>query len=393
MICRFIALFCLTITLISAPVRAEQFATQARNAILVDVTSGAILLEKSADTPIPPASMSKLMTVNMVFEALATGRLSLDDDFVVSEKAWKKGGSKMFVKVGERISVGNLLRGIIVQSGNDACIVIAEGLAGSEDEFARRMTARAGELGLENSTFRNATGWPDEGHLMSVRDLAVLGQMIIEKYPQLYPIYSERNFTWEGITQNNRNPLLGMDLGADGLKTGHTEEAGYGLVGSAVKDGRRLILVIAGLPTASARAIEAERLLRWGFREFETQEMLGGGEEVGKASVWIGAESTVPLVTKGPVVMTTPYGALKRVKGEIVYQGPVEAPIEAGQEIAMLRLSAPNITPVEVPLYAGKAIARGGLGEKMKAGALYLIESGLAALAAEPKGSPEPQKQ
>ena len=382
---RRIALASAAFLLLALPAHAEPFATEARNAVLVDMTSGAVLMSKNADIAIPPASMSKLMTVTMVFEALASGRLSLDDEFVVSEKAWKKGGSKMFVKVGDRITVANLLRGIIVQSGNDACIVIAEGLAGSEEEFARRMTIRAKELGLENSTFRNATGWPDEGHEMSVDDLSKLAEHIIREYPQFYPIYSERSFSWEGITQKNRNPLLGLDIGADGLKTGHTEAAGYGLVGSAESGGRRLVLVIAGLPSSNARSIEAERILRWGFREFETKELLQAGAEVGDAAVWIGAQPRVPLVVREPVVMTTSYGALRKVKGEIVYNGPVEAPIEKGQRIASLRLSAPDVTAVEVPLYAGEAVARGGLQEKMKAGALYLAEAALAALRPAPE--------
>lgn len=375
--------------LLAAPqAQAEQFATEARNAILVDMTSGAVLMEKDSGIAVPPASMSKLMTVVMVFEALASGRLSMDDEFIVSEKAWKKGGSKMFVKVGDRISVENLLRGIIVQSGNDASIVVAEGLAGSEEEFARRMTIKAEELGLENSQFRNATGWPEEGHEMSVRDLARLAEHIIRDYPQFYTIYSEGSFEWEGINQRNRNPLLGLGLGADGLKTGHTEEAGYGLVGSAVKGDRRLILVIAGLPSASKRSIEAERLIRWGLREFETKQLLPEGAEVGTAAVWIGAKPRVPLVVKEPVVMTTPFGGLKKITGEIVYSGPVEAPIAKGKQIATLLLGAEGIKDVEVPLYAGEAVERGGVQEKLKAGALYLVETALSAISPKPDGQP-----
>jgi len=378
--------------LLLAPVqpRAEQFATEARNAILVDITSGAVLMEKDADEPVPPASMSKLMTVVMIFEALASGRLSMDDEFVVSEKAWKKGGSKMFVKVGDRIMVRDLLRGIIVQSGNDASIVVAEGLAGSEDEFARRMTIRARELGLENSRFRDATGWSDEGHEMSVRDLAKLAEHIIREYPQFYRIYSEESFEWEGINQRNRNPLLGLGLGADGLKTGHTEAAGYGLVGSAVQGDRRLILVIAGLPSAAKRSIEAERLIRWGFREFETKEMLPAGAEVGTAAVWIGAAPRVPLVVREPVIMTTPFGDLRKVTGQIAYSGPVEAPIEEGQQVATLLLSAPGIREVEVPLYAGEAVERGGMQEKLRAGALYLAETALSAIRPAPTSDAQP---
>ncbi len=375
--------------LLAAPqAQAEQFATEARNAILVDMTSGAVLMEKEADEPVPPASMSKLMTVVMVFEALASGRLSMDDEFIVSEKAWKKGGSKMFVKVGDRISVQNLLRGIIVQSGNDASIVVAEGLAGSEEEFARRMTIRAREIGLENSQFRNATGWPAEGHEMSVRDLAQLAEHIIREYPQFYKIYSEESFQWEGINQRNRNPLLGLGLGADGLKTGHTEAAGYGLVGSAVKGDRRLVLVIAGLPSATSRSIEAERLIRWGFREFETKQLLSEGAEVGTAAVWIGAAPRVPLIVKNPVVMTTPFGGLKKITGEIVYSGPVEAPIAKDKRIATLLLSAEGIKDVEVPLYAGEAVERGGVQEKLKAGALYLVETALSAISPQPEEQP-----
>ncbi len=378
----------LTLFLAAPQAQAEQFATEARNAILVDMTSGAILMEKEADTPVPPASMSKLMTVVMVFEALASGRLSMDDKFIVSEKAWKKGGSKMFVKVGDRISIKNLLRGIIVQSGNDASIVVAEGLAGSEEEFARRMTIRARELGLEHSQFRDATGWSDDGHEMSVRDLARLAEHIIREYPQFYPIYSEGSFEWEGINQRNRNPLLGLGLGADGLKTGHTEAAGYGLVGSAVKGDRRLILVIAGLSSASKRSIEAERLIRWGFREFETKQLLSKGAEVGTAAVWIGAAPRVPLVVNEQVVMTTPFGGLRKITGQIVYPGPIAAPIKKGQKIATLRLAAEGIKQVDVPLYAGESVAKGGVQEKLKAGALYLVETALTAM--RPKSEEQP---
>ncbi len=384
MLRRFLAALALLVALPAHADTERQFATQARNAILVDTTSGAVLMEKDADAPVPPASMSKLMTVVMVFEALASGRLSMDDEFVVSEKAWKKGGSKMFVKVGDRIKVADLLRGIIVQSGNDASIVVAEGLAGSEEEFARRMTIRARELGLENSRFRNATGWSDEDHAMSVRDLAILAEHIIAEYPQYYTIYSEQSFEWEGISQRNRNPLLGLNLGADGLKTGHTEAAGYGLVGSAVQGDRRLILVIAGLESASDRSIEAERLIRWGFREFETRELLPAGAEVGSAATWIGAEPRVPLVVREPVVMTTPFGGIRKVTGRIVYPGPVEAPIAEGQRVATLLLSAPGIREVRVPLHAGAAVERGGMQEKLKAGALYLAETALSALRPAP---------
>lgn len=379
--------FCLSLSLIlfGSIAKAQGFSTQARNAILMDATTGAVLMQKDADIPIPPASMSKLMTVAMVFNALASGRLSLDDEFPVSEKAWKMGGSKMFVRVGDRITIRNLLRGIIIQSGNDASIVIAEGLAGSEEEFAKRMTERARELGMKNATFRNATGWPAEGHRMSVRDLAIIARHLIEEFPQLYPLYSERSFTWEGISQRNRNPLLGIDgLGADGLKTGHTEEAGYGLVGSAVKDGRRLIVVVAGLPNQKERAFEAERILAWGFREFDTTRLLGPGVIVGSVPVWIGAERNVPLVVRDWVTMTTQFGQANRISGKIIADAPVKAPIAEGDQLGVLRLTAPGVAHIDVPLYAGQAVAQGGMTEKLKAGAGWLIGGAINALRPAP---------
>lgn len=364
---------CLSILLLAGSVSganaAEEFATKARSALMIDAASGAVLLEKNADLPLPPASMSKLMTTLLVFEALASGRLSLNDEFLVSEKAWKMGGSKMFVKVGERVRIEDLLRGVIIQSGNDACIVLAEGLAGSEDEFARRMTRRGREIGLKNSTFMNATGWPQTGHEMSAQDLVHLAQILIEDYPEYYPLYSEQRFTWENITQSNRNPLLALGLGADGLKTGHTEEAGYGLVGSAVQGDRRLILMIAGLESASQRAHEAESLLRLGFREFENHALLPAGTVVGTVPVWIGTEKSVAVAVKQSVAMTTHFGAGPDIKAQIVRDGPARAPIAAGDEIAKLRLSAPRMDPVEFPLYATEAVPAGSFLDKVRSAA------------------------
>ena len=240
---------------LAAPVAALE--TPARAAIVMDLSSGATLMEKNADTPLPPASMSKLMTLNMVFEALAEGRLSLDDEFPVSERAWRKGGSKMFTEVGDRIRVEDLIMGVTVQSGNDACIVLAEGLAGTEAAFAERMNERAREIGLENSHFLNATGWPDPGHEMSVRDLARLAARIVTEFPDHHRFFSIMEFTWEGITQQNRNPLLYLDIGADGMKTGHTEASGYGLTATVERDGRRVVMVVNGLESARQRAVEA----------------------------------------------------------------------------------------------------------------------------------------
>ena len=362
-----------------SPARAQQIDTAATSAILLDISSGAVLMSKDPDRRIPPASLSKLMTVYMVFEALHEGRLKLDDEFVVSEKAWRTGGSKMFVKVNTRIAIKDLLHGIIVQSGNDACVVVAEGMAGTEESFARKMTEKARELGLKNSTFANATGLPAENHLMSVGDLAKLATIIIERFPEYYEIYSERTFTWEGIEQRNRNPLLRTDMGADGMKTGYTEEAGYCIVGSAKQNDRRLVLVVAGLPSAQARAIESERILKWGFREFETTKFLAEGAEVGRADVWIGAESKVPLVVEKPIVVTTAFGRGEETTAQIKYNGPIPAPITKGQRIATLVVSAPDVEPIEVPLVAGAAVAKGGFGKKLMGAAEQWMNKGLDA--------------
>lgn len=283
---------------------AHAFETPAKAAILIDLQSGRTLFSKNPDLPLPPASMSKLMTALMVFERLEDGSLSLDDTFPVSEKAWRKGGSKMFVEVGAHVRVEDLLHGIIVQSGNDACIVVAEALGGTEAHFAEMMTERGRELGLTSSTFRNASGWPDPEHLMSVHDLALVARVLIEQHPEHYPIFGEKEFTYHGIRQYTRNPLLYRDVGADGLKTGFTNEAGYGLTASAVRDGRRLVLVIAGLERPGERAREGERLLEYGFRQFKNYQLFATGDAVDQADVWLGSSTTVPLVVRDDVWVT-----------------------------------------------------------------------------------------
>ncbi|WP_018633032.1 D-alanyl-D-alanine carboxypeptidase family protein [Neomegalonema perideroedes] len=352
----------------SARAEVAPFETAARAAMLIDHASGAVLFSKEADVSIPPASMSKLMTAYLVFESLKSGRLNLDDRLRVSEKAWRMGGSKMFVRVNDQIRVEDLLRGVIIQSGNDACIVLAEAIAGSEEAFAVRMTAKARELGMSQSTFMNATGWPHPEHRMSARDLAIIAERILTDFPEYYHFYGEREFTWEDIRQANRNPLLGVP-GADGLKTGHTEEAGYGLVGSALRDGRRLTLVVSGLDSENQRAQEAERLLNWGFREFETFTVGHPGLKVGEAEVWIGEKPSVSLVVEKPLTLTAPVGAREQVQAEIVYQGPAPAPIQQGQRLGALRVSAPGIDPIEIPLVAGEEVAKGGFAVKLRAGA------------------------
>ena len=347
--------------------------TSARQAILIDDATGAVLFEKNADERMPPSSMSKIMTAYMVFERLADGSLKLDDTLPVSEKAWRKGGSKMFVELGARISVEDLLRGIIVQSGNDAAIVVAEGLAGDEEIFATAMTDRARELGLTSSTFRNASGWPDEDHLTTVRDLARLAQLTVHNFPQYYSYYAESSFTYNGIRQGNRNPLLYKKIGADGLKTGHTVDAGYGLTASVVRDGRRLILVMNGLESAGKRAREAERLIEYGYREFTNYTLLEAGETVVEADVWLGEAARVPLVLDAPLVTTLRRKARRGMVVTVVYDGPIPAPIARGTPIATLVVTAPEAEPIEAPLLAGADVAKLGPIRRIGAAIGYLV--------------------
>ena len=334
--------------------------TEAREAVLVDAQSGRVLFEKNADELMPPSSMTKVMTLYLGFERLADGRLSKDDTLPGSERAWRKGGSKMFVEVGDRVSIENLLRGIIIQSGNDACIVVAEGLSGTEDAFAREMTKRGREIGLTSSTFKNSTGWPDPEHRMTARDLNLLALRTILDFPQYYHYFAETDFTWSDITQSNRNPLLYKNMGADGLKTGHTQEAGYGLTASAIRDGRRLVLVVNGLPSERARSEESERLIEWGFREFSNYELFSAGQEVDRAEVWLGAEESVPLTLSEPVLATLSQREHEEMTVSVLYDAPIPAPIAEGQELAVLRITAPGMEPMEYPLYAATNVEKVG---------------------------------
>ena len=344
---------------------AAAIETMAREALLVDMDTGAVLLEKNADKPMPPASMSKIMTTYMVFSRLREGKLAMDDSLPVSEHAWRRGGcvsdgSTMCLKLNERVKVEDLLRGIIVQSGNDASIVIAEGLAGSEEAFASEMNKKAKEIGLKGSVFRNSTGLPEPDHVMTARDLAVLAERTIKDFPEYYHFYSEKEFTYNGIKQGNRNPLLYKSVGADGLKTGHTKEAGYGLTASAKQAERRVVLVVAGLPGMAARAEESVRLIDYAFREFENVPLVKAGEQVETASVWLGEGDTVPLQATQDVVITVPRRARSDMKLAVVYDGPVPAPIRKGDPLGKLVISAPGIAPVEVPLVAGGDVERRG---------------------------------
>jgi serine-type D-Ala-D-Ala carboxypeptidase (penicillin-binding protein 5/6) len=353
--------------------RAEAFETSARAAFLIDLQSGQELYAKNADVPMPPASMSKLMTVLMVFERLADGSLSLDDTFPVSEKAWRMGGSKMFVEVGSRVRVEDLLRGIIVQSGNDACIVVAEALGGTEEAFSEQMTRRARELGLTHTTLKNASGWPHPEHVMSARDLAKLAAIIIENYPEYYQIFAEKEFTFSNIRQYTRNPLLYQEIGADGLKTGHTEEAGYGLTASAVRDGRRLVMVLAGLEHPSDRARESERLLDYGFRNFKNYQLFARGSAVDQAEVWLGSTGSVPLIIQEDIWVSLTPEERRELQVKVVYDGPIPAPVMDGSQVAELEIAAPGLEPRRIPLIAGATVRAVSMFGRVTSALGYLI--------------------
>nr|WP_246215728.1 D-alanyl-D-alanine carboxypeptidase family protein [Microvirga makkahensis] len=355
--------------------RAQSFQTSAPTAILMDAGSHAVLYEKNADELTAPASMAKTMTAEVVFNEVKNGRLTLDSTFTVSENAWRKGGassggSSMFAQVHSTIRLEDLLRGLIVQSGNDAAIVLAEGIAGTEENFAHLMNERARAIGLTKSTFRNATGYGHPEQKATVRDLAKLAIHIIETYPDLYKYFGEREFTWNKIRQQNRNPLLSMDIGADGLKTGNIDEAGYGLIGSAVQNGQRLIVVVNGLKNARERANESRKLLDWGFRAFESRELFAQGQVVGEAQVYGGSKRSLPLVSLKPVRVLVPRGDGERVTARIIYTGPLKAPVRKGTEVARLQVNRGEMQALEMPLYAGEDIQEGTLSQRALDGLL-----------------------
>ncbi len=357
---------------------ALTFETRAEHALLMDAETETILFQKAADVRMPPASMAKLMTVAVVFDAIKSGRLSLDTEFQVSENAWhnggaNSGGSTMFAKLGSTIKVSDLLRGIIIQSANDGCIVVAEGMAGTEKAFADLMNGEARKLGLTSSHFTNATGLPDPDEYVTALDLARLAHHIIYDDPEFYPIFSETEFTWNKIRQHNRNPLLEMNIGADGLKTGYTDDSGYGLVASAVRDGQRLIMVINGTKTEKERAEEARKLMDWGLRGFEKVELFRPGEEIARATVFGGAEGSVGVVGKGGIAAFLPRGSRDLIKGRVVYQGPVPAPVESGQEVGKLQIMLGTDVLREAPVYANQDIGRGSLPQRAMDGLKELL--------------------
>lgn len=339
----------------------EVFETSAPQAILIDAKSGIVFFEKNADELIQPASMSKLMTMTLVFEALKAGDLKLDQEFPISEYAWRHGGSAgggstMYANVNSHIKLIDLMYGAMIQSANDACIAIAEGMAGSESEFALRMTKRGRELGLQKAVFKNATGLPDPEHLMTVRDLTILARHIILDFPEYYKIYGEKEFTWNNITQKNRNPLLLDYPGADGMKTGYIKDSGYGMVGSAVRDGRRLIMVIASLKSINERKQEAQKLLDWGFRQFKTIDVYTAGETVSKARVWGGAQRWVDLVVRQDLRLALSAKEQEQVEVKLSYAGPLIAPVKAGDKIGTVRFLMDGKTIAEVPVETANAV-------------------------------------
>lgn len=375
-------LFTLALYTVTSSVWAQStFTTSASHAYLMDYDTGAVLLDKKGEELMAPASMSKLMTAYVVFDKLKQGQLSLEDEFTVSENAWRKGGSKsgsstMFLDPNSTVKVGDLLKGVIIQSGNDACITLAENLAGSEDNFAAEMTIKAREIGLEESTFKNATGWPNKEHLMTSKELAELARKIIQEFPEYYPLYSEKSFKYNGINQENRNPLLySMPEQADGMKTGHTEKSGYGLVGSAKStDGnRRLILVINGLKTMKERGQEAKKILDWGFREFDNYTFYTKGSVVEQIPVWMGDVETVPAVAEENIVITMKRLDYLKKKVTLIYDAPVKAPIDKGQRLGTLRISLPDGENYDFPVVAGESVGKVGYFGKLKAVFMYMF--------------------
>ncbi len=371
----------LSLTLLFPLASANAMERNADYAILIDAKSGVVLYEKNADVRMSPASMSKLMTVLMVFEAIASGAISEDEEFFVSDNAWKKGGassggSTMFLKARSKVAVKDLLRGVIIQSGNDACIALAEGIAGSEENFATMMNARAAEMGMNETSFANSTGWPHPDHKTSARDLAKLAQELINKHSNYYALFAQRDFTWNKIRQSNRNPLLYAGIGADGLKTGHTEDSGYGLVASAEQNGRRLILVVNGLESKRARASEGRKMMTWGFRGFQNKILAEAGDVVASLPVWHGSEDTVDVVPDRRFEVVTPHGGLRKMVATLIYDKPILAPIKQGDVIGVLKITMPGLAPQEMPVVAKQDVDRGNFISRAFSSLSYLISGG-----------------
>lgn len=366
------------IALSSVVVAAPSFETEAPIAYLTDLSSGAVLFEKNADQRIPPASMAKMMTIYVAFDLIEKGKLKLDDKFRVNEETWKKWnnqGSTMFLGVGDHVSVRNLLHGIVTLSGNDACVVLAEGIAGTEQAFVELMNKRAKELGMSNSRFGNSNGWPDEGQTMvTARDLASLGSATVNNFPKLYDaFYGQDEFTWNGIKQSNRNPLMGKVAGSDGLKTGHTDEAGYGFTGSAEQKGRRLVSVLAGLDSYGGRIEESVKFMNWGFNAWEPKKLFDKGTRIQNAEVQLGDSSSVSLIAAKDLFATIPKASDGNISMKVTYNGPIKAPIVKGQPIATLIVTTADAGQQTVPLVAGEDIGEAGFFDRVWAGLKSLL--------------------
>jgi serine-type D-Ala-D-Ala carboxypeptidase (penicillin-binding protein 5/6) len=356
------------------------FETRAQYAWVYDVTTHTVLLDKDGEASVPPASMSKLMTLYMLFEAVRDGRVTLETTFGVSAEAVKftaAGGSTMYLQQGDRPTAMELIRGMIINSGNDACTVVAEGLAGSEDAFAALMNERAKAIGLENSNFANSSGWPDPRHRMSMKDLGILSLRLIEDYPEFYPIFAETDYDYKNrapANSSNRNPLLGMGIGADGLKTGHTQEAGFGLAGSVKQGDRRIVFAFSGTETASQRAEEAERISSWAFRQFSIKTLAKAGVPLASASVFLGKDETVGLAPAQDIRLLVPATIRDGVKAEVVYSGPLAAPVAAGSQVAELVIHAEGLPEKRIPLLASNDVAKAGPFGRIKAAAVHLYQ-------------------
>jgi D-alanyl-D-alanine carboxypeptidase (penicillin-binding protein 5/6) len=351
---------------LALPASAQLFETKAGQAYLIDAATGTVLFSKDPDKLIPPASLAKLMTMELVFEALRAGRYTPETTFQISENAWRTGGapsktSTMFAELNSLVPLGEMMQGAVVISANDACIAMAEGMAGSEENFATLMTERARKLGLTKSVFKNSTGLPADGQVVTVRELALLAQHLWRTYPEYYPLYSQAEYKWNNINQQNRNPLLRMDIGADGLKTGFTEESGFAIVVSAARDGKRLFLAMSGMATDKERAEESRKLLDWGMRAFSKIDIFAADETVGEAKMFGGEKSRVRLTANGAVSMLVPIANRDKVIARIVYEGPVEAPIEAGAPVGKLKIWVGDLLTQETPLYAAESVGVGSL--------------------------------
>lgn len=368
------------LSVLGAGETARAFETSAPQAIIVDFDTGAILFEKNADDPVGPASMAKMMTTYLLFERLKDGRMSLEEQVTVSEGVWrrwyKSEGSKMFLEVGKQVSIEDLIRGIVVQSGNDASDVVAEAIAGTKEAFADEMNRKARALGMTSSVFRNASGWPEPDQYTTVRDLAVLVAATIRDFPEMYHYYAEKTFEFNKIRQGNRNPLLYKDIGADGLKTGHTEDSGYGLAASAQRDGRRVVVVAHGMKSMRERGEQVERMINWAFREWDHVALFESGETVAEVPVWVGMADVVPVVIDRDLVVSVPRKSRRRLTVNVMHRKAIPAPVVRGDAIATLVVAAPGMAAVEVPLYSGADVDEKGFFGRIGSAIRHLVTGG-----------------